>query len=167
MASAPQIALPTGTGFTTNLTYTTNQSAITITGTVAVNTSIIQVSINGAPFVSDPTLIQFVLQTFTIPNPVSYPGGLNLNLGVNTIQIRAIDIVGGVSPISTVTVTRVSAVNQTIAQIPSGIRVVRHTNSVDVLAAQPAAVPSTPTLSFVGFNYYASQNAGGATTGYF
>jgi uncharacterized phage protein gp47/JayE len=167
MATAPQIALPTGIGFTTNLTFTTNESSITITGTVGVNTASIQVSINGAPFVSDPTLIQFVLQTFTIPNPVSYPSGLNLNLGVNTIQIRAIDVVGGVSPISTVTVTRVSAVNQTIAQIPTGIRVVRHTNSVDVLASVPPANATLPTLSFVGFNYYASQNPGGATTGYF
>ncbi len=168
MATAPQIALRDGSGFTTNLVFTTNQSSITITGTVAVNTSIIQVSINGAAFVSDPTLIQFVLQTFTIPNPVSYPSGLNLNLGVNTIQIRAIDIVGGVSPISTVTVTRVSSINQTTAQIPTGIRVVRHTNSVDILAAAPpAAVPNVPTLTFVGFNFYASANAGGATTGYF
>ena len=168
MATAPLINLPNGTGTSTNVTYTTNQSSITITGTVAVNTSILQVSINGGAFVSDPTLIQFVLQTFTIPNPVSYPSGLNLNLGVNTIQIRAIDIVGGVSPISTVTVTRVSSINQTTAQIPTGIRVVRHINTVDILAATPpAALPNVPTITFIGFNFYASQNPGGATTGYF
>lgn len=169
MATAPLINIPNGSGqTTTNLVYTTNQSSITITGTVAVNTSIIQVSVNGGAFVSDPTLIQFVLQTFTIPNPVSYPSGLNLNLGVNTIQIRAVDIVGGVSPISTVTVTRVSAINQTTAQIPTGIQVVRHIDSVDILAAAPpAALPNVPTLTFVGFNFYASANAGGATTGYF
>lgn len=168
MATAPQIALRDGSGFTTNLVFTTNESAITITGTVDVNTSIIQVSINGGPFVSDPTLIQFLLQTFTIPNPVSYPSGLQLNLGVNTIQIRAIDIVGGVSPTSTVTVTRVSALNLTTAQIPTGIRVIRHINSVDILAAQPAPIP--PGLVqpvFRGFNFYASQNPGGASTGYF
>jgi hypothetical protein len=168
MATAPQIALRNGSGFTTNLVFTTNESAITITGTVDVNTSIIQVSINGGPFVSDPTLIQFLLQTFTIPNPVSYPSGLQLLLGVNTIQIRAIDIVGGVSPISTVTVTRVSAINLTTAQIPTGIRVIRHMNSVDILASQPAPPPANVTVpTFVGFNFYASQNPGGATTGYF
>ncbi len=168
MATAPLINLPSGTGTSTNVTFTTNESILKITGTVAVNTSLIQVSINGAPFVSDPTLIQFVLQNFTIPNPASYPSGLNLILGVNTIQIRAIDIVGGVSPISTITVTSVSAVNQTSAQIPTGIRVVRHINSVDILAAvPPPAPPNTPALSWIGFNFYASQNAGGASTGYF
>ena len=166
MASAPQINLISGSGTTTSLTFTTTESSITITGTVDQNTSVIQVSINGAPFVSDPTLVQFVLQTFTIPNPASYPSGLQLNLGVNTIQIRAIDIVGGVSPISTVTVTRVSSINQTTAQIPTAIRVVRHINSVDILAAAPP-VSSIGNPTFLGFNFYASQNPAGATTGYF
>jgi hypothetical protein len=168
MASAPQIALPTGTGFTTSLTFSTNESAITVTGTVAVNTSVIQVSINGAPFVSDPTLVQFLLQTFTIPNPASYPSGLQLALGVNTIQIRAIDIVGGVSPISTVTVTRVATITSSVTPIPTGIRVIRHVNTVDILAAMPAAPATGVTApTFLGFNFYASANPGGATTGYF
>lgn len=173
MATAPQIALRDNSGFTTNLVFTTNESAITITGTVDVNTAIIQVSINGAPFVSDPTLVSFVLQTFTIPNPVSFPSGLLLQLGLNTFQIRAIDIVGGVSPISTVSVTRVASIDQTSAQIPTGIRVERHRDSVDILVAQPAAivVASSTTVTsqptFLGFNFYASANPGGATTGYF
>lgn len=168
MATAPQIALRDNSGFTTNLVFTTNESAITITGTVDVNTSVIQVSINGGPFVSDPTLIQFLLQTFTIPNPVSFPSGLQLNLGVNTIQIRAIDIVGGVSPISTVTVTRVATLSLSTTRIPTGIRVIRHMNSVDILASQPAPPLANVTLpTFLGFNFYASANPGGATTGYF
>src|SRR5580692_243380 len=122
MATAPQIALRDNSGFTTNLVFTTNEEAITITGTVDTNTVVIQVSINGAPFVSDPTLVSFVLQTFTVPNLASFPSGLLLNLGVNTIQLRAVDTVGGVSPTSTVTVTRVAAL-ATTAEIPSGINV--------------------------------------------
>jgi hypothetical protein len=171
MATAPQIALRDGSGFTTNLVFTTNEDAITITGTVDVNTSVIQVSINGSPFVTDPTLISFVLQTFTIPNPVNYPSGLPLNLGLNTIQIRTIDIVGGVSPISTVSVTRVAAISETTAQIPTGIRVVRHIDSIDILAAKPVPLTNSsgipiPQPTFIGFNYYASANPGGAVTGY-
>ncbi len=172
MATAPQIAVPTGTGYTTNLVYTTNQLSIAITGTVDVNTSVIQVSVNGGAFVSDPTLIQFTLQTFTIPNPTAYPSGLLLVPGLNTILIRAIDIVGGVSPTSTVSVTQVAAITETTAQIPTGIRVVRHMNSVDILAAYPSSIPAVsgvtiPQPVFVGFNFYASANPGGAGTGYF
>ena len=161
MASAPQIALRDGSGFTTSLTFTTNEEAITITGVVAVNTAVIQVSINGGPFVSDPSLVSFVLQTFTIPNPAAFPTGLLLELGVNTIQIRTVDIVGAVSPSSTVTVTRVPVVTTVPAQIPTGIRLRRHRNSVDLLAAVP-----TDTSNFTGFNFYASTAAGGST-GYF
>ncbi len=169
MATAPLINLPSGTGTSTNVTYTTNQTFITITGTVAVNTSVIQISVNGGAFTSDPTLIQYVLQTFTIPNPASYPSGLQIALGINTIQIRTIDIVGGVSPISTVTVTRVSAINTTSVLIPTGLQVVRHINSVDILASypQPTITPVTSQPVFVGFNFYASANPGGASTGYF
>ena len=169
MATAPQINLLNGSGTTTNLVFTTNQSFIKITGTVAVNTSLIQISVNGGAFVSDPALIQFVLQTFTIPNPASYPSGLPIVMGVNTIQIRAIDIVGGVSPISTVTVTRVSAINTTSVLIPTGIQVVRHISSVDILVSfpTPPITPVTTQPTFVGYNFYASQNPGGASTGYF
>ena len=168
MATAPQINLRDGSGTTTSLTFTTNETAITITGIVSVNTALIQVSVNGGAFVSDPNLVQFVLQTFTIPSPAAYPSGLQLNLGLNTILIRTIDIVGGVSPTSTVAVTRVAVVNQSTTQVPTGIRVVRHFNSVDVLAAlPPAPVPGVPQPTFMGFNFYASQNSGGATTGYF
>lgn len=175
MASAPQIALRDGTGFTTNLVFTTNQEAIELTGTVGIDTAAIQVSINGAPFVSDPTLVLLDLQTFTIPNPSAYPSGLILDFGTNVIAIRTIDIVGGVSPTSTAIVTRVRAITNTGASIPSGISVRRRRDSVDVLAAVPVPTVSflgnvatvvPPTLDFIGFNFYASTAAGG-TTGYF
>lgn len=188
MATAPQIALRDGSGFTTNLVFTTNEDSIVVTGTVDVNTSVIQVSINGAPFVSDPNLVSFNLQAFTVPNLTAFPTGLLLELGINTIQLRTIDIVGGVSPVSTVTVTRVEDVVSAGAQIPTGIRVRRHRDSIDILVQKPKPIvtvvpqvlsnvggnttPNTgiivtvPMPTLIGYNFYASTDSGGST-GYF
>jgi len=172
MATAPQIALINGTGFTTNLVYTTNMESIFINGTVANNTAAIQVSVNGGAYVADPTLILLTLDNFTIPNPSNYPSGLLLNIGENTINIRTIDIVGGISPVSTVTVTRVASIVNTSALIPTGISVQRNRNTINVLAAVPnlnisTGQPGIPsTLQFLGFNFYASTAPGG-TTGYY
>lgn len=176
MATAPQIALRNSTGFTTNLVFSTNEESIFINGTVDNNTAAIQVSVNGSPFVSDPTLILLTLNAFTIPNPNNYPSGLLLSIGENTIQIRVVDIVGGISPTSTVTVTRVTSIVNSEALIPTGIKVLRNRNTIDILAAVPnlsgnvtPMVPGPPvpfTIQFLGFNFYASAAAGG-TTGYF
>ena len=179
MAQAPQIALRDGTGFTTNLVFTTNEEAIYITGTVDVNTVSVQISINGGAFVSDPNLVSFILQTFTIPNLSIYPTGLPLEFGVNTILIRTIDIVGGVSATSSVLVTRVSDVDLTGTQIPTGIRVHRHRNFVEILAAKPRSIlnvvqtesgesvlVTVNTATFLGFNIYASVEPAGVS-GYY
>lgn len=170
MAAAPQILLRDGSGYTTNLIFTTNQESIVIQGTVDSSTSDIQVSINGAAFVSDSTLVDFNLPNFTIPNLSSYPDGLALNPGANTIQIRTIDIVGGVSVPSTVSVTLISQSDVLQVETPSGIRMRRLRGSVRILSALPVQRFSTagvplPT-NFVGFNFYASTAAGG-TTGYY
>jgi hypothetical protein len=164
MATAPKIALRDGSGFTQTLVLTTNLTFITITGTVDINTVDIQVSINGSSFVSDPTLIDLDGQNFTVPNPASYPDGIPLELGQNVIALRAIDIVGGVSPTSTVTVTRVAQAEGLDALIPTAIRVNRHRDSVDILANVPQG--TSDAFEFRGFNFYASAAAGG-TTGYF
>lgn len=179
MATAPQIALRDGSGFTTNLVFTTNESAIFITGTVSTNTVSVQLSVNGGAFVSDPNLISFVLQTFTIPNLTVYPTGLPLEFGVNTILIRTIDIVGGVSATSSVIVTRIVNADITGTQIPTGIRILRYRDQIKVLVAKPQPVTSvildndgqpvlvtTETATFLGFNFYASTSAAGAS-GYF
>ena len=164
MATAPKIALRDGSGFTQNLIFTTNEEAIIVTGTVDINTVSIQLSINAGPFVSDPNLISFVLQTFTIPNLTVYPTGLPLEFGVNVILIRTIDIIGGVSVTSSVTVTRVKATDTAGTRIPTGIRVHRKRDTIDVLVAK-AVVPNA-VATFLGFNFYASTAPGG-TTGYF
>ena len=170
MATAPQIAYRDGSGFTTNLVFSTNQESIVITGTVDALTSDIQVSINGAPFVSDPTLVNFDLPSFTIPNQSSYPDGLALVPGVNTILIRTIDIAGGVSAPSTVSVTFILQEDVLQVETPSGIKVSRIKGSVNIFVALPAQRFSTSGVplpsNFVGYNFYASTAASG-TTGYY
>jgi hypothetical protein len=172
MATAPQILLRDGSGYTQSLVLTTNLENISITGLVDINTVDLQVSLNGGVFVSDPTLVALDGQNFTVPNPSSYPDGIPIDLGVNTIAIRAIDIVGGVSSPSTVTVTRVDAVGDLELLIPSGIRVNRKRSSVDILAAQPSSfylqgsVDNPLNFEFRGFNFYASTSPAG-TTGYY
>src|ERR1051325_1893658 len=117
MASAPQIEARDGS-FTQNLVLTTNQKAVFVSGTVAASTIDIQVSINGAPFVSDPTLVRLDGPLFEIPNPSSFPEGLDLRFGVNILLLRAIDLVGSVSASSQAQITRVQSSTQFDSVIP-------------------------------------------------
>lgn len=174
MATAPQIKLRDGSGFTTtNLVFTTNQDSVFIEGEVDANTADIQVSINGGPFVSNPTLVKFDLPGFMVPNPDNFPSGLMLDLGENTILVRVIDIVGGVSGTSSATVNRVRNADLLDVEIPTGIKVRRLRNAVNLLVAKPAiryagaanALIPLPS-NFRGFNFYASTSPSGAT-GYF
>lgn len=172
MASAPQIALRDGSGFTQNLVLTTNLESIILTGTVNANTVDLQVSVNGGAFVSDPTLVQLSGQNFTVPNPSSYPDGMPLELGQNVIALRAIDIVGGVSSSSTATITRVEQIEGVDLLIPTGIRIRRKRNAVDILAGKPQPIQplgagsNVASFEFRGFNIYSASSPAG-TTGYF
>lgn len=170
MATSPQIKLRDGSGYTQTLVFTTNQEAVVIEGLVDVNTADIQVSVNGAPFVSDSTLVKFDLPNFTIPNPDNYPDGLVLEPGQNVILIRTIDIIGGVSGASSVTINKLRQVDVPQIDIPSGVRVRRRKDAIDILAAIPKTIfglfnAPTPN-NFRGFNFYASVTPGG-TSGYF
>jgi hypothetical protein len=179
MATAPQILLRDGSGTVQSLIFSTNEETIFIEGTIDVNTASIQISVNGGAFVSDPNLVSFVFQAFTVPNLTVYPTGLPLEFGVNTILLRTIDIVGGVSATSSVLVTRVVEDNIPGTEIPTGIRVRRNRNSIDVLVAKPKPITSViqdengnyvlvtvNTATFLGFNFYASVEPAGAT-GYY
>jgi len=161
MAIAPLINYPDGSGTTIALVITTNLFALTFTGVLDPSTIDVQINVNGAGFVSDPTLVSLILPTFTIPNPASYPAGLQLTLGTNTILLRAIDINGGVSPSSSITVTVVSDVNllQVLAP-PTGIQLLRHASSVDIIWA------NTSPLLPVGYNVYGSTGSQGTGSGY-
>lgn len=172
MATTPQIKLRDGTGYTTNLVFTTNQESIFLYGTVDLNTAAIQVSVNGGAFVTDPTLVKLDLTNWTYPNPSVYPEGAILELGINVIQIRVIDIVGKVSPPATAQITRVRDIlSLTGVNIPSGIRVQRNRNTITLLASLPLPLRGssgniTATPTFLGFNLYASSAAAGSS-GYF
>lgn len=165
MASAPQIEALDGS-FTQNLVLTTNQRALFVSGTVAASTIDLQVSINGGPFVSDPTLVRLDGTLFEVPNPAAFPEGLDLLLGVNTLLLRAIDLVGSVSAASSVQITRVQSSTQFDAVIPSGIRVRRRRGAITLLISSrlPTDNPAfTDPLVFQGFNVYASTSAGGTS----
>jgi len=170
MATAPQIKLRDGSGYTKNLEFSTNQETVVIEGLVDSSTADIQVSINGGAFVSDPTLVKFDLPSFVIPNQSSYPDGIPLEAGLNTILIRTIDTVGGVSGSSSVTITKVRQVDSLQVQTPTGVRVRRKRNSVDILASVPSQRYSTIGAplndNFRGFNFYGSTTPGG-TSGYY
>jgi hypothetical protein len=171
MATAPQIKLRDGSGYTQSMVFSTNRESIFIEGLADTSAVDIQVSINGAAFVSDTTLVKFDLPGFTIPNPDSYTEGLVLEPGLNTILVRTIDIVGGVSSTSTVTVTKLRQSDIPRVNIPTGVRVRRRRDAVDILAAIPEVLEeglygATETNLFRGFNFYASTSAGG-TSGYY
>lgn len=188
MAQAPQFTTRDGSGTSQDLVFTTNRTHITLSGTIDINTVDVQVSVNNAAFVSDPTLVLLDGLAFTIPNPASYPEGLTLDLGANSVRVRAIDIVGSVSPIASAAITRVESLGSEDTLIPTGVKLHRKRDSVDIHIAKPVleleglryAVlgtepqENTPTLltpldripyELQGFNIYASTTAGG-TTGY-
>lgn len=168
MTTAPQINLRDDSGTTTDLVFTTNLSFATLTGTVDTNTVSVQVSINGGSFSSDSSLVDLNGFDFTVPNLTSYPDGLTLDIGVNTIRIRTIDIVGSVSPIATATITRVESLFGEDFEIPSGIKLRRERDQVVILIAKLPELPANlgGSAEFRGFNVYASTEPGG-TTGYF
>jgi len=161
MATAPRINLFDSTGTTTNLVVTTNLRGIQFSGTVDPNTVDVQININDAGFVSDPTLVGLVLPNFRVPNPLSFPEGIALETGYNTIQIRSVDISGSVSTPSTVTVNAVPSVESQLAFAPpSGLNVRRRATTLDIVWS------NLNSESAVGYNVYGSPAAGGGTNGY-
>jgi hypothetical protein len=179
MATTPLYNERDGSGTTLNLAFTTNREFITLSGVIDLKTVDVQVSINGANFVSDPTLVLLDTQSFAIPNPNSLPDGITLEIGETTIQVRAIDIVGSVSAVATATITRVAVIDSAQTTIPSGIELHRFRDYIEIHAAVPNAIsvsgnysgsnynypfPGQPT--FLGFNIYAGTAPAGVA-GYF
>lgn len=179
MATTPKIYTRDGTTLTTSLVFTTNLEFATITGVVDTNVASVQVSVNGADFVADPTLVSLSLQNFTIPNLSVYSSGLSLDVGVNTILVRAVDLSGGVSTPATILITRTVETEVPGSEIPTGIQVQRNRNYVNILVAKPKplvntivddtgtpVVVVTQPAKFLGFNIYASSESAG-TSGYY
>lgn len=190
MAQAPQFTTRDGSGTARDLVFTTNREGIILSGIIDINTVDVQISVNNQNFVSDPSLVLLDGQTFTIPNPASYPDGLAIALGINSVRVRAIDIVGSVSPNASATVTRVEKLDAADSLIPSGIKLHRKRDAVEIHVAKPALIldglrqavfgvdndgdnfpaDTTPIdripYDFQGLNIYASTTAGGVA-GYF
>jgi len=161
MATAPLLNYPDGSGTTLNLVMTTNLYSLTFTGSLDPTIIDVQINVNGAGFVSDPTLVGLILPNFTIPNPASYPAGLQLNLGINTLLLRAIDINGGVSSNSTITVTVVTDVDLLqVLSPPTGVSIQRLASSVNIIWSNISA------YSPVGYNVYGSTGTQGTGSGY-
>ena len=134
MSSTPKFQLSDGS-LSSGITLSTNQQAVFLAGVVSNDTASVQVSINTSGWVTDPNLIKVRAGTFEVPDPSVYPQGLQLNVGDNTISVRVIDILGNVSGIATASITRVLFSNLVGAVIPSGIRLNRKRNTVELLIA--------------------------------
>jgi hypothetical protein len=161
MAAPPLINLPDGSGQTTDLIITSNLIGFIFTGSVASNTVDVQININSAGFISDPTLVSLTLPTFTIPNLNSLPQGIILQKGPNLIQLRTVDITGALSSPSTISINVVTENDLQIIPIPpTGIRVQRHANTIELQWTVASSVDP------VGFNVYASTGEGGTDSGY-
>lgn len=161
MPTAPKISFPDGSGTTNALVLTTNLAGLVLTGELDSSVVDVQVNVNGGGWSSDPSLVELSLPDFTVPNPNAFPDGLELEQGVNVIQLRAIDISGAFSPVATATVTVIPASQFAEAQAPpTGIRLQRNASSVYVQWSDVL-----PTL-VTGFNVYASTGSGGTGSGY-
>ena len=161
MPSAPKINYPDGSGTTVDLVVTTNMVGLTFTGEVDPNVIDVQIDLNGAGFTSNPSLVDLALPGFTVPNLSAFPNGLELEQGRNVIRIRAIDISGAFSPVSTVTVTVIPTSEFELVRLPpTGIRIQRNASSVQVQWS--SFLPTDVS----GFNVYASTGSGGTGSGY-
>ncbi len=152
---------PDGLGLTSSLALTSNVFNHVFRGTVDANTIDVQVDVNGVGFVSDPTLVGLSVPTFTVPNLSSFPNGLPLDKGLNVIRLRAVDLSGSISPVSTITVNVQSDVEIGVIQgAPTGVQMGRRASSVEI------SWSDFTTPDAVGYNVYASTEAGGAGSGY-
>lgn len=149
-------------GTSTELNLVTTVRDQVFTGVIDANTVDLQVSVDGAPFRADPTLVEFDQTTFTIPNRNVFPDGLSLNFGRNRIQIRAVDSTGSVSSPATATVDLLREEEVSLVSAPpSGIRLRRKRDTVEVVFGQ------SDLQNVRGYNVYASTEPGGGTSGYF
>jgi hypothetical protein len=165
MATAPRINYFDGSGTTTSLTITTNATRLVFTGEVDDNIVDIQINVNGAGFTSDPSLVDLSLPDFTVPNLTSFPDGIELELGQNTIELRAQDVSGQFSPVSTIVVRILSTLEfPDPAPPPTGVKIQRNADSVQIGWSDYDLIDAA--LPITGFNIYASTGPGGTQSGY-
>ena len=143
------------------LNFSTTLPERFFTGTVDPSTVDVQVSIRGGAFASDPDFIVLEGQNFTIPNPAVFPEGLGMVAGLNEIRVRAVSNTGSVSDPAVTNVRLVQEADVGLVPLPpTNVTLERFDDSVLV------RVQGIDDPNFRGLNFYASQFAGGGTTGY-
>lgn len=152
-----EIITPSGEALQGSATYTTGLSEIRVNGR-AVGATTLSVSYGGTTYTStDGDVFLDVDGSFVFPNPNVYADGFDLYTGVNTFQIVA-DKVSTGSPFGTVNIVLVEEVTG-LAQPPSGVKMERRTNAVDIIFNH-----TDTEVSY--YNIYASEVSGGGSFGY-
>jgi hypothetical protein len=160
MSEVPEIYGPDGV-LRSTFTYTTGTVSKFFTGIVSDSVADLQVSIRGSEWSSDPDFITFSSGVFTIPNPSSYPDGLDLYPGLNEIKVRSVDIYGTVSSPAELFVTLITEKDiGVIARRPTNVSIERRSEDVIV------KIEGINSEFFRGINFYASTVQGGGARGY-
>lgn len=143
-----------------SVSFTTTIPQRFITGTVPEGTVDILVSVRGGGYTSDPSMVLFQGTSFTVPNPTSFPNGLELYSGTNEIGIQAIPLTGSLEAPSVLTAYLTTADDGSLFQAPTGITIERLDRSVRV------SVQGLTDSRVTGYQFYAASESGGGSLGY-
>lgn len=158
--SGPLFQAPNGT-FSQHVVFSTTVTARFFTGTLPEGTADVQVSIRGSAYTSDPSLVRFSGNQFVVPNPASYPNGLDLFSGENVIGVKSLPLVGTPFPGATATVFLLAQDDFGVTfPPPTGVTLERLDQAVRV------SVRGLTDSRVVGYNFYASTDSGGGSEGY-
>jgi len=148
---------PDGT-YANEVVFSTTSTTRFFSGTINVDTADLEVSIRGGAFSTDPSLVSFSSGGWIVPNPTSYPNGLELFAGENTIEVRSVPLSGPSSAPVKATVLLLSGTQVVLP--PTEISVERFDDFVNVSAR------GISDSRITGYNFYASATAGGGARGY-
>ena len=146
--------------YRSQMTYSTTVPFQFLSGSVDASSVDVQVRFPGQlTFSSNPDFVTFSSGQFFIPNPAAMPNGLPLDPGPNLFEVRSVLSSGDTTAPAQVTILLVQddALGDVLAA-PTGISLERFDRTVRV------SVESVP--GAVGYNFYASSQAGGGRVGY-
>jgi len=132
---APIILLPTSNNYTTDI------STQTISGSTAVNTA--KILVNGSEF--------GVLYT---AGEIVWSWTSTISLGVNTINIVALDVNNNISPVTTIHITLIQSQTFITVSPPTGVETKSSQDKIQILNVQ------NPESNILGYNYYVSTQSG-------
>lgn len=161
--TSPMFLLPGGIApqdLVQSLNLFTSLETIILTGFLPPSVVDVQIRINGGAFFSDPSLVFFDGESFTIPDLSVFPEGLPLEVGTTSLDIRSVDSLGNVSSVASATLQRTSRANlNLVVEAPTGLAVKRSIDNVELSWAQNPP-PSIPGSNIIGYNVYASTISG-------